>query len=103
MSVRMFTDLAMGRRYHGQDLVKTAPGVFHAQWGTYCCGALVGNAAMALARTLRGPRRSTRCLEDDLSLQKHGERPRFPLFLGGFWVLKGDFWRLARLFGEPDT
>lgn len=72
MAVRMFTDLAMGRRYHGQDLVKTAPGVFHAQWGTYCCGALVGNAAMALARTLRlGPRRSTRCLEDDASRSRN--------------------------------
>lgn len=45
----MFADLAMGRRYHGQELVKSAgPGIFHAQWATYCCGALIGNAAMAL-------------------------------------------------------
>eukprot|EP00434_Breviolum_minutum_P010349 symbB.v1.2.009132.t1/scaffold577.1/size258142/7 len=46
---RIFADLVKGRRYHGQELVKTAgPGIFHAQWGTYCCGALIGNAAMAL-------------------------------------------------------
>ena len=26
--------------------VKSAgPGIFHAQWATYCCGALIGNAA----------------------------------------------------------
>lgn len=46
---RMFREFSLGRRYHGQDLVRAVgPSVFHAQWATYTCGALIGNAAMAL-------------------------------------------------------
>lgn len=31
--------------FAGEELVKSAgPGIFHAQWATYCCGALIGNA-----------------------------------------------------------
>eukprot|EP00931_Biecheleriopsis_adriatica_P047434 TRINITY_DN27340_c0_g1_i1.p1 TRINITY_DN27340_c0_g1~~TRINITY_DN27340_c0_g1_i1.p1 ORF type:complete len:374 (-),score=38.52 TRINITY_DN27340_c0_g1_i1:50-1171(-) len=44
---RMFQEFALRRPYHGQDNVTSVPSSFHAQWGTYCCGALLGNAFLA--------------------------------------------------------
>lgn len=67
---RLFSALMRAEPYQGRGLAEQCPGVFHAMWGTYFAGALIGNCMMAFA--------VVGCLVFGISLM---------LSLGQFWSL----------------